>query len=105
VRQLFNGDFMDEIDALIAELVDAGALLIDGMLLDEFTYRFDMKILKEKYPDIYDIIMEDIDDTMLELLDREYISVEYDENLEARFSLTEKGYDNYKIIKESQSDE
>jgi len=96
---------MDEIDALIAELVDAGALLIDGMLLDEFTYRFDMKILKEKYPDVYDIIMEDIDDTMLELLDREYISVEYDENLEAHFSLTEKGYDNYKIIKEIQSDE
>jgi len=96
---------MDEIDALIAELVDAGALLVDGMILDEFTYRFDMKILKEKYPDIYDIIMEDIDDTMLELLDREYISVEYDENLEAHFSLTEKGYDNYKIIKESQSDE
>jgi len=105
VRQLFNGDFMDEIDALIAEMVDAGALLVDGMLLDEFTYRFDMKILKEKYPDVYDIIMEDIDDTMLELLDREYISVEYDENLEAHFSLTEKGYDNYKIIKESQSDE
>jgi len=96
---------MDEIDALIAELVDAGALLVDGMLLDEFTYRFDMKILKEKYPDIYDIVMEDIDDAMLELLDREYISVEYNENLEARFSLTEKGYDNYKIIKESQSDE
>lgn len=96
---------MDEIDALIAEMVDAGALLVDGMLLDEFTYRFDMKILKEKYPDVYDIIMEDIDDTMLELLDREYISVEYDENLEAHFSLTEKGYDNYKIIKESQSDE
>ena len=96
---------MDEIDALIAELVDAGALLVDGMLLDEFTYRFDMKILKEKYPDIYDIVMEDIDDTMLELLDREYVSLEYDENLEAHFSLTEKGYENYKIIKESQSDE
>ena len=96
---------MDEIDVLIAELVDAGALLVDGMLLDEFTYRFDMKILKEKYPDIYDIVMEDIDDTMLELLDRGYVSLEYDENLEAHFSLTEKGYDNYKIIKESQSDE
>ena len=96
---------MDEIDALIAELVDAGALLVDGMLLDEFTYKFDMKILKEKYPDIYDIVMEDIDDTMLELLDREYVSLEYDENLEAHFSLTEKGYENYKIIKESQSDE
>lgn len=83
---------MDEIDAVIAQLVDDGALIVDGMYLDEFTYRFDMKILKEKHPDIYEIIMKDVDDTLLELLDYGYVSVEYDENLEARFSLTEKGF-------------
>lgn len=83
---------MDEIDAIIAELVDAGALMVDGMYLEDFTYRFDMTILKEKFPDIYDLIMADIDETVLELMNYGYVSVEYDENLQAHMSLTEKGY-------------
>ena len=95
---------MDEIDALIAELVDAGALLVDGMLLDEFTYRFDMKILKEKYPDIYDIVMEDVDETMLQLLNCGYISVEYNESLDATFSLTDKGLQAAEEIKKIKGD-
>lgn len=83
---------MDEIDAMIAQLVDDGALIVDGMYMDEFTYRFDMKILKEKHPDVYDLIMKDVDETLLELLNYGYVSVEYDEKLEAKFSLTEKGF-------------
>ena len=82
---------MDNVDKLIAELIDAGALEPEGMLGDEFTYRFDMKILKDQFPEIYDVLIEEMDEELLQLFEEGIMNIEYDENLEVMFSLTEKG--------------
>ena len=81
----------EQIDQVIAELVDAGALEIDGMYHDELTYRVNLSVMEEVFPEFFKIHMEEVDQTILSLYEKGLVDVEYDENLVARFSLTEKG--------------
>jgi len=50
-----------------------------------------MNIAKKYFPEFYEMLMQDVDDTMLELVKNDLISVSYDENLTASFEITEKG--------------
>jgi len=50
-----------------------------------------MDMLKEVLPDLYDTIMEDLDNTMLELYEKGLAEVEYDEQLNAHFKISEEG--------------
>jgi len=84
-------DEIDEVDEVIAELVEAGALEIDGMYHDELTYRVNLDVMEEVFPEFFKIHMEEVDETILSLYEKGFLDVEYDENLVARFSLTEKG--------------
>jgi DNA-binding transcriptional ArsR family regulator len=81
----------EEIDQVIGELVAAGALEIDGMYHDELTYRVNLNVMEEVFPEFFKIHMEEVDETILSLYEKGLVDVEYDENLVARFSLTEKG--------------
>jgi DNA-binding transcriptional ArsR family regulator len=81
----------EEIDQVIGELVAAGALEIDGMYHDELTYRVNLNVMEEVFPEFFKIHMEEVDQTILSLYEKGLVDVEYDENLVARFSLTEKG--------------
>lgn len=81
----------DAINELIAELVDSGALSIDGMYNEEFTYKVNPEVMKVEFPEFYDLFMSDVEQTMLDLVDKGLAHVEYDENLRALFSLTEEG--------------
>lgn len=81
----------EEIDEIIAELVEVGALVPHGMFNGEFTYTIMPEILKAYNPELYDLYMEELDDTLIELVKKDFVSVEYDENLTPRFSLTETG--------------
>jgi hypothetical protein len=80
-----------EVDAIIAEMVDFGVLQPNGMYGEEFTYNVDMKSAKKHFPEFYQMLMQDVDDTMLELVKHDLVSVNYDENLTASFEITEKG--------------
>ena len=82
----------DAINELIAELVDSGALVIDGMFGEEFTYKVNVEKMKAEFPEFYDIYMQDVEQTMLDLVEQGLVSIEYDENLKALFSLTEEGH-------------
>ena len=81
----------EEISRVIDELVAAGALEIDGMYHDELTYRVNLNVMEEVFPEFFKIHMEEVDQTILSLYEKGLVDVEYDENLVARFSLTEKG--------------
>jgi hypothetical protein len=93
----FDEDDFDEDDTLASEqaigyLISVGAAIWDGV--DEHgerVFKFNMEILQEVMPELYDQIMEDVDHTMLELYKEGLVEVEYDENLEAHFKISPEG--------------
>lgn len=81
-----------EIEDMIGMLVEAGAMKVHGMLENgEITYVMVPDVLKDVLPDLYDVLMDEINAALVELLDAGYINVEYDENLVPRFFPTEEG--------------
>jgi hypothetical protein len=93
----FDEDEFDEDDTLASEqvigyLINVGAAMWDGV--DEYgerIFKFNMEILQEVMPDLYDQIMEDVDHTMLELYKMDLVEVEYDEDLQAHFKISPEG--------------
>lgn len=81
----------DEVDEVIARLVDDGALTVSGMYGEEFTYNVNPDRMKEVFPEFYGLFMNEVNDTLLDLMDQGLVSVEYDENLKPWFSITDKG--------------
>lgn len=77
---------------MIAYLEEQGAVIWDGMNDDgEAVFRFDLDVLKTVMPPLYDQIMEEIDQDLMELYQAGMVEMEYDENLNAMFKLSEKG--------------
>ena len=82
----------ENMESLIDYLMENKALELYGMAESgEFTYRINLNILQEVLPKLYEMLMEDINDTLLDLYKEEYVEMEYDENLQPKFKLTEKG--------------
>lgn len=85
---MFNKDDED----MIAYLEEQGALSWDGMDEDgEPLFKFNLEILREIMPPLYDEIMKDIDEDLMILFENGYVDLEYDENLNALFRISEKG--------------
>lgn len=88
-------DFEDddvESDQVMGYLMESGAAFYDGFdESGERIFRFNMDVLKEVLPELYDTIMEDLDNTMLELYQKGLAEVEYDEELNAHFKISEEG--------------
>jgi hypothetical protein len=84
---------MDEKDnEMMAYLEEQGALIWDGMNKDgEAMFKFDLPKLKTVMPQLYDQIMLEIDDDLMELYQAGMVEIEYDENLNALFKISEKG--------------
>jgi hypothetical protein len=77
---------------MIAYLEEQGALSWDGMDEDgEPLFKFNLDILREIMPPLYDEIMKDIDEDLMILYENGYVDLEYDENLNAMFKISEKG--------------
>ncbi len=85
-------------DQVIGYLLSTGAAEWDGMdESGERIFKFNMPLLMEIMPGMYDAIMEDVDSVMLDLFNRELVEVEYDENLDAIFHISPEGKE---ILKE-----
>ena len=79
-------------DEIIGFLEDQGAIIWDGVAPDgQAVFRFDLDKLKEVMPAMYDEIMADIDQDLMNLYQQGYVDIEYDEDLNAMFKITEKG--------------
>jgi hypothetical protein len=93
----FDEEEFDEDDDIASEqvigyLIKVGAAIWDGMDDEgERIFKFNMPILQEVMPDLYDQIMEDIDEVMLDLFNRGLVEVEYNEDLDASFKISPEG--------------
>ena len=91
-------DFNDNED-IIGWLEEQGALFWDGVAEDgEPMFRFDLDKLKVIMPPLYESIMKEIDDDLLLLYKEGLVEIEYNENLEALFKVTEKGQEVFKAM-------
>lgn len=89
----FFEDMTDEETELVIQyLVDRGAAEWDGMdNYGERMFRFNMDVLAQVMPALWQQVMDDVDNTLLDLFEAGLANVEYDENLEATISLSEEG--------------
>lgn len=82
----------DDDQKMIAYLEEKGAVIWDGMDDNgEAIFKFNLDILKEVMPALYQQIMEDIDEDLMTLYQEGLVDLEYDENLNALFKISEKG--------------
>jgi hypothetical protein len=87
----FEEGMEEETEKIIEYLVSQGAAEWDGMdQYGERMFKFNMPVLQEIMPELYKEIMEDIDSTMLDLFEKGLVDIEYDENLQAMFKVSEK---------------
>ena len=97
--EFFDGMTDEETEFVIQYLVDHGAAEWDGMdQYGEHMFRFNMDVLAKVMPDLWQQIMNDVDQTLLDLFEAGLANVEYDENLEATISLTEDGEEALKAL-------
>lgn len=79
-------------DELIGFLEDQGAIVWDGVDTNgEAVFKFDLEKLKVVMPEMHAEIMKDIDADLMTLYEEGLVELEYDENLNAMFKITEKG--------------
>ena len=87
-RKMFDKDD----DKIIGYLEDQGAIIWDGMAPNgEAIFRFDLDRLKIVMPEMYKEVMADIDNDLMKLYEAGLVDIEYDEDLNAMFRLTDKG--------------
>ena len=90
-NDFFEDGFEEETEEIIEYLVSQGAAVWDGMdQYGERMYKFNMDILKDIMPELYEEIMGDVDNAMLNLFDQGLVDIEYNENLEAMFKISKK---------------
>lgn len=82
----------DELEEIMEMLEETGALSWVGMDENgERLLQFDFNILREVMPDVYESMMKELDDELLHLYQIGLIEIEYDENLDYYFYISEKG--------------
>lgn len=97
-----NFEYNDEVSKLQNFLIEKGIMELYGMTKDgDVTFKINMVLLKETFPQLYDLIQSDMNETLIDLYQKGVVDISYDENLEASFGLSkdaidflqEKGYD------------
>lgn len=82
----------DDIEDAIDYLEDVGAFEWVGMDEDgERILKPNMKIISEHYPELYDMLMSDLNETLMDLYKMGLVNIEYDENLTPMFEVSEEG--------------
>jgi len=85
-------DFGDDDKAMIGWLEEKKALIWEGVAEDgEAMFRFDLDVLQEVCPPLFEMMMNEINEDLISLYKDGLVEVEYTEDLEAQFRLTEKG--------------
>lgn len=87
VRREFEDD-----DDLQQYLLDTGCIVVDSVDEDgEFLFTLNEEACKKYAPQLWEMHTQEIDEALVELVENGLVEVEYNENLEATFTLTEKG--------------
>lgn len=81
----------EEFDELMAYYIEVGAVEVAGVLDDgEFIYKI-TDVAEEAAPELWAMHIEAIDDAMLELFKKGLVDVEYDEDLNPEFKISNDG--------------
>jgi hypothetical protein len=82
----------DEFDDYMEYLISVDAVTVQGYADDgQPMYKFNLDVLEHVAPDMYKVFLEDLDSELMELYKHGLVDIEYDENLNARFKISEKG--------------
>jgi len=87
---------MEDYDEVMAEMLDQGILEVAG--IDEEDGQFLLQLgpnAQELAPELYEAWVGDIDEDLMSLYQKGLIDIEYDEELNVSFGLTEKGKELY----------
>lgn len=91
----------EETMKVIGYLEEQGAITWGGIDENgEALFYFNMEILREVMPELYDDIIADLDTDLLKLYEQGLVEVEYDEDLNASFRITEKGQKYFEMLQE-----
>jgi len=82
-----------EFETFMQELLDCGAAYATDEIDEsgQVIYKFNMNILKEVKPHLHEIFMEELDADLLHLYELGLVDIDYNENLDATFAISEKG--------------
>lgn len=87
---MFDENMSDE--EFIGWLEDEGALFVDGVDQDgQLVLKMNPDRMQEVCPELYEIFTNDLSDTLMDLYKLGLVDVMYDDNLEARFKISEAG--------------
>jgi hypothetical protein len=90
-------DFEDE-NAFVDYLIEIGILEEEGFDENgEVTYVYNFEKMKDLMPDLYNEIMDGLNENLMVLFEHELIKVEYDEELRAHISPTDEGMEYFKL--------
>lgn len=90
-------EFEDE-DAFVDYLIEIGILEEEGFDEDgEVTYVYNFEKMKDLMPDLYNEIMDGLNENLMILFEHDLIKVEYDEELRAHISPTDEGMEYFKL--------
>ena len=79
-------------DELIGWLEDEGALVMEGVDANgEIVLKVNSEKMKAIYPELYELMNQELSEVLLNLYEMGLVDVSYDDNLEARFSISEEG--------------
>jgi hypothetical protein len=82
----------EEFDEYMSWLIDIGAAKIhDYAENGQPMYKFDLDLLQTVAPEMYSVFLQELDEELMDLYQAGLVDIEYDENLTARFSISEKG--------------
>ena len=78
-------------DEILAHYIEIGAITFEGLdENDEYIYKIS-ETAKEVAPDLWAAHIEYVDNTLMSLYSKGLLEVEYNENLEATFKISEEG--------------
>ena len=92
-----NSEFEDE-DSFVDYLIEMCILEEEGFDENgEITYVYNFEKMKELMPDLYNEIMDGLNENLMILFEQDLIKVEYDEELRAHISPTDEGMEYFKL--------
>jgi hypothetical protein len=82
----------DEIEQFMDYLEDEGVLEWVGMTLDgERTFVFNFEKMYDIFPELYDALVDELNNELLHLYELGMITIEYNTDLSPKFRITEQG--------------
>jgi hypothetical protein len=88
-----------ESEEMVDWLIEVGILEEDGFDEDgELTYTYNFELMKVLVPDMYEEVMNGVNENLINLFSLGFVKIDYDEQLQARFSATEDGMEYFKSI-------